>query len=94
MSVTALGGQNTEGYRLVAVDPLEQQTTGEMRMLLFKDGQIAADDTYTLTSNYYFRNELHLLLEKAGFTIEAEKGDWTEADVTADHKTIVYFARK
>jgi SAM-dependent methyltransferase len=81
-------------YRLVAVDPLAQQTIGEMRMLLFRDGQLAADDTYTLTSNYYFRNELHLLLEKAGFTVEAEKGDWTEADATADHRAIVYFARK
>jgi SAM-dependent methyltransferase len=81
-------------YRLVAVDPLEQRTIGEMRMLLFKDRQLAADDTYTLTSNYYFRNEMQLLLEKAGFTIEAEKGDWTDADVTADHDVIVYFARK
>jgi SAM-dependent methyltransferase len=81
-------------YRLVAVDPLAQQTIGEMRMLLFKDRQLAADDTYTLTSNYYFRNELQLLLEKAGFTIEAEKGDWTDADVTADHDVIVFFARK
>lgn len=28
------------------------------------------------------------------FTMEAEKGDWTDADVTADHDVIVYFARK
>jgi SAM-dependent methyltransferase len=81
-------------YRLVAIDPLEQRSTGEMRMLLFKDRQLAADDTYTLTSNYYFRNEMQLLLEKAGFTIEAIKGDWTDADATADHDAIVYFARK
>ncbi|MEO8607984.1 MAG: class I SAM-dependent methyltransferase [Chloroflexota bacterium] len=81
-------------YRLAAVDPFEQRTTGEMRMLMFKDGQLSADDTYTLTSNYYFRNETRLLLEKAGFTVEAEKGDWSEVDATADHKAITYFARK
>jgi hypothetical protein len=81
-------------YRLVAVDPLEQRTIGEMRMLLFKDGQLAVDDTYTLTSSYYFRHEMQLLLEKARFTVEAIKGDWTDADVTADHEAIVYFARK
>ena len=63
-------------------------------MLLFKDQQLVADDTYTLTSNYYFRHEMQLLLEKAGFTIETVKGDWTDADVTADHDIIVYFARK
>ena len=81
-------------YRLVAVNALEQQTTGEMRTLLFKDGQLVADDTYRLISNYYFPNEVRLLLEKAGFTIEAEKGDWTDADATAAHDTIIYFARK
>lgn len=81
-------------YRLVAVDPLEQRSTGEMRTLLFKDKQLVADDTRTLTSNYYFRNEMRMLLEKAGFTVEAQKGDWTDADATADHNVIVYFARK
>jgi SAM-dependent methyltransferase len=81
-------------YRLVSVDPLNQQTVGEMRTLLFKDKQLVADDTRALTSNHYFRNEMRMLLEKAGFTIEAEKGDWTDADATADHDVIVYFARK
>lgn len=81
-------------YRRVAFDPLEQRITGEMRTLLFKDKQLVADDTRTLTSNYYFRNEMRMLLEKAGFTVEAEKGDWTDADVTADHDVVVYFARK
>jgi len=81
-------------YRLVAVDPLEQRTTGEMRTLLFKDKQLVADDTRRLTSNYYFRYELQMLLEQAGFRVEAEKGDWTDANVTADHAVIVYVARK
>ncbi len=81
-------------YRLVAVDSLAQRTVGEMWMLLFKDGQLAADDTYTLQSNYYFRHEMQLLLEKAGFTVEAVKGDWTDDDATAEHDALVYFARK
>jgi SAM-dependent methyltransferase len=81
-------------YRLVAVNSLEQQTTGEMRTLLFKDGHLLADDTYRLISNYYFPNEVRLLLEKAGFTVEAEKGDWMDTDVTADHQSIVFVARK
>jgi SAM-dependent methyltransferase len=81
-------------YRLVALDPLNQRTTGEMRTLLFKDKQLVADDTWTLKSNYYFRNEIHLLLEKAGFQLEAEKGDWTDVEATAEHDVIVYFAKK
>jgi SAM-dependent methyltransferase len=81
-------------YRLVALDPLRQQTIGEMRTLLFTDKQLVEDVTHTLTSNYYFHYELQMLLEKAGFTIEAEKGDWTENDATAEHDCIIYFARK
>ena len=64
-------------YRLAAVDPLQQRTVGEMWILLFKDGHVAADDTYALQSNYYFRHEMRLLLKKAGFTVVAVKGDWT-----------------
>lgn len=81
-------------YRLVALDPLAQRTVDELRTLLFKDGQLVADNTYALQSTYYFRHEMQLLLEKAGFTVEAVKGDFTDADVTAEHDAIVYFARK
>ncbi len=92
--VPADGREYELHYRLVALDPLEQRTVDELRTLLFKDGQLVADDTYTLQSNYYFCLEMQLLLEKAGFTIEAVKGDFTDADVTAEHDAIVYFARK
>jgi hypothetical protein len=37
---------------------------------------------------------VRLLLEKAGFAIEAEKGDRTDAKVTADHTNIVFVARR
>ena len=47
-----------------------------------------------LTENIYFPSEMYRLLEKAGFTVEAAKGDWTDVDATADHDVIVFFARK
>lgn len=81
-------------YRLLSLDPLEQRTVGEMRTLLFKDKHVVMDETRALTSNHYFRYELRMLLEQAGFTIEAEKGEWTEADITPEHGTITYVARK
>jgi hypothetical protein len=37
---------------------------------------------------------MQMLLDQAGFKVEAEKGDWTDADTTADHHVIVFFARK
>jgi SAM-dependent methyltransferase len=81
-------------FRQVSVDPLKQHTVGEIRTILFKDDQVLADETRILTENHYFRNEMLMLLEKAGFTVEAEKGDWTDADAAAEHDVIVYFARR
>ena len=31
-------------YRLIAIDPLEQRSTAEMRILLFKDGHVTAEE--------------------------------------------------
>ena len=76
------------------IDPLEQRWIGEMRMLLFAGQQLVADDTLTLTENYYFHHEMRLLLEQVGFRIEAVKGDWSDADATADHEVMMYVARK
>lgn len=65
-----------------------------MRLVGFKDGKLISDEAYILTQNIYFRNELRALLEKAGFTVEAEKGDGTDADATVDTDVIVFVARK
>jgi SAM-dependent methyltransferase len=81
-------------YRLVAIDPLEQCSTAEMRTLLFKEKQIVADETRAIKLNFYFYHELRMLLEQAGFKIEAELGDWTDTYANADHDVIVYVARK
>ena len=81
-------------HRLVAFDPLEQQLTREMRILDYVDRRVVTDHIYPLTENLYFRNELRMLLEIAGFAIEAEHGDWTDALASAEHKVIVYIARK
>lgn len=81
-------------HRLVAFDPLEQQLTREMRILEYVDRRVVTDRIYPLTENLYFRNEMRLLLEAAGFAIEAEQGDWTDGPASAEHKVIVFIARK
>ncbi len=88
------GGDSEMHYRVVDLDPLEQRNTGQMRMLQFKDGNLMADNTYTLTINLYFRNELRAMIEKAGFTIVGEEADWTDNAVTEDTDVIVFIARK
>jgi SAM-dependent methyltransferase len=80
--------------RIVAFDPLEQRATRQMRTLLWREGQVIADEVYTLYENLYFRHELGQMLEQAGFVIEAIQGDYTEAEATAEHEVIVFIARK
>jgi SAM-dependent methyltransferase len=80
--------------RIMAFDPLEQRVTRQMRALLWCDGQLIAEEEYTLYENPYFRNELRQMLEQVGFTIEGIKGGYTEAEATAEHDIIVFMARK
>src|SRR5262249_40842112 len=89
------GGSDYELHsRVVAFDPLEQQITRQMRALLWRDGQVVADDEYTLYENLYFRNELRQMLEQAGFEIEAIQGGYTGAEATAEDEVIVFVGRK
>ena len=78
--------------RVVAFDPLEQRVTRQMRTLLWRDGQLIAEEEYRLTENLYFRNELRQMIEHAGFEIEAIQGDYSEAVATAEYDVIVFIA--
>ena len=65
-----------------------------MRTLLWRAGQVVAEDVYTLTANIYFRNELRQMLESVGFEIEAIQGDYTQAQANSEHRFMVFVARK
>ena len=88
------GADSQMHHRLVSFDPLEQRLVHEMRLLEFKEGELVGDITHPLVNNFYFRNELRALLEKAGFIIEQELGDWTNEPATASTKVIIFVARK
>ena len=81
-------------YRPAAFDPLEQRITKQMHTVLWRDGQVAAEEKYTLYENFYFRNELCQMLELAGFEIEGIQGGYTGAEATAEDDVIVFIARK
>ena len=88
-------GSEYELYsRVVALDPLKQQVTRQMRTLLWRDGRVTAEQEYTLTENLYFRNELCQILERAGFSVEAIQGGFQEVEATAEDDVVVFLARK
>lgn len=80
--------------RLVALDPLEQHATLEIRARQWRDDRLVAEEEHTLDLGLYFKNELQLMLEQAGLEVVAVHGDHKEEPATAEHDFVVFVARK
>ena len=89
---TADGDELELRSRLVALDPLEQRETRQVRVLLWRAGQVVAEEEHSLAASLYFRNELLLLLERAGFGDIAVRGGYTEVPATAEQTMVVFIA--
>jgi len=81
--------------RILDLDPLEQVLTLQMRAELWRNGEMVEEEgTRTLTTNLYFKNELRMMLEQAGFEVIEIQGDFTEEKATRDHGVLVFIAKK
>jgi SAM-dependent methyltransferase len=80
--------------RLVALDPLEQHATFEIRARQWRDDRLVAEEQHALDLGLYFANELALMLERAGFEVLAVHGDHKEEPATAEHAFVAFVARK
>lgn len=80
--------------RTVELDPLDQSLTLEMRASMWRDGTLVAEEERKIDLRLYFRNELLLMLEHAGFRDVAVRGDYTDEEATGDHDFLVFIARK
>jgi SAM-dependent methyltransferase len=78
--------------RYVAFDPLEQRVALEMHARKWRDGVLEAEETHRLDIGLYFKNELLLMLERAGFHDVTVHGDHVVADPTPDDDFIVFVA--
>jgi SAM-dependent methyltransferase len=88
------GAEYTLQSRVVDFDPLEQRVTHEMRATMWRDGALVRQEEHTLHLNLYFKNELLLLLERAGFGDIIVHGDHREEPATRDSDFVVFVARK
>ena len=79
--------------RLVALDPLEQTLTRQIRASLWRGEAFVAEEEHNLRENLYFRNEILLLLAQAGFAEAMVRGGYTDAAPTADDTMLVFVAR-
>jgi SAM-dependent methyltransferase len=80
--------------RLVELDPLLQRVTMEMRAWMWRDGELVAQEEHLLKLTLYFKDELVLLLEQAGFDQVEVLGQYNDATPTSDDDFLVFVARK
>jgi hypothetical protein len=80
--------------RYLGLDPLEQRVSLEMHARLWRDGELQAEEVHRLDIGLYFKNELLLMLERAGFEDVVVQGDHVETEPTPDDEFIVFVARK
>jgi len=92
--LTSDGSELALRARLLAFDPLEQTATYEMHAYEWRDGELAAEEEHRLTLGLYFRNELVLMLERAGFADVSVRGGYDDGLPTPEHRFLVFVARK
>lgn len=80
--------------RTVAMDPLENVAVRQIRARLWKDGTLIKEEIHTQKVGDYSKNELLLMLERAGFNEIRVTGDYRDEPATADHDNLIFIARK
>lgn len=89
---TADGSELELRSRTVGVDPLDQSAVLELRAEQWRDGELVAAEEHAISMRMYFRDELILLLERAGFADVDVRGGYAGEEPTADHDFLVYLA--
>jgi SAM-dependent methyltransferase len=87
------GAEYTLRSRVLELDPLEQRVTLEMHAERWRDGALEAEEEHRIDIGLYFRNELLLMLERAGFADVVLHGEHTEREPTSEDEFLVFVAR-
>jgi spermidine synthase len=80
--------------RTVAVDPLEEVQTRQIRARPWRNDELLKEEVHTHRYEEYGKNELMLVLKHAGFDDIQIFGDYSDQPATADHRVIIFVARK
>lgn len=90
-------GDGTEletATRTVSMDPLEEVATRQIRARLWRAEELLKEEIHTQRVEDYSKNELVLMLERAGFGQIHLFGDYTEEPATMDSEILVFVSRK
>ena len=78
--------------RLLDVDPLAQSVRAEIEAQMWRDGELLAEERNPIDLMAYFKDELVMMLEGAGFRGVEVRGGYEDEAPTADHDFLVYIA--
>jgi SAM-dependent methyltransferase len=90
---TADGVEYELRFRAVALDPLDQTVTLEIRAEKRRGGELVATEEHVLSMRGYLRDELLLMLERAGFRDVDVTADYADDPPTFESRFLVYRAR-
>jgi SAM-dependent methyltransferase len=88
------GSELSLSTRIVNLDPLNQHLTLEIHAERWRGGQLEAEEDRMLEIGLYFRNELLLMLDRAGFRHVVVHGEHKKADPTSSDNFLVFVATK
>ncbi len=78
--------------RIVTIDPLEQRVEMEIAVERFRDDHLETSETHRLAIGMYFKNEMLMMLEQAGFTRIELHGEHEERPPSSDDEFVVFVA--
>lgn len=93
-SLAADGSERELRTRTLGFDPLSQTVRSEIWAEKWLDGEHVASEVHAISMRLYFHHELLLMLEGAGFTVEASYGDFSAEPPSADSNFIAYAAKR
>jgi SAM-dependent methyltransferase len=86
------GSEHFGQFRMLEINPLEQSYSRQVSLEKWVNGKLAAAEEYTLHGNMYFKTEVHLMLQVAGFQEISVQGGYTGKPATTDDGQIVFIA--
>jgi SAM-dependent methyltransferase len=89
------GRQIAQHYKRIRVDRVEQVMYAERRYRLIENDEVIAEEIFNANERWYFKHEMQLMLEKAGFQDIRISGNWTDEPFDeSEHYSIIYTAHK
>ena len=76
----------------MSLDPLDQSVVLEIEAGKWQEGTLVGEERYELSMRMYFRDELRMLLERAGFVDVDVSAAYSGAPPSADDDFLVYRA--